>query len=297
MSYQILEPEDNIYNVIMADITHRCNMECANCYLPNRDLPDMNFEAYVDFIKRLPKRTEIRFIGGEPTINPQLPEYIKITRELGHRPAVVSNGLRLAHMDYAKNLWDCGLRQLGISMNGVDNDDAYEILDSMRCATKKMDALNNCLNVGYGVNLSSIIVRGVNEDAPKRMLRIFESMSTGRSDKFYPHVFRFKNVGQIGRYMEDATIPMNELMDLVSNQLNVPVNEMTKHTFAYGHEQDNMVMFPLQTRKGKIQVKITNWTIDDEGIVDPNSPSRGRITQDFKIASFFEHVKDNEFGY
>ena len=43
--------------------------------------------------------------------------------------------------------------------------------------------------------------------------------------------------------------------------------------------------------------KNPNWSSDDSDIPDPGSKRRGRITQDFKIASFLEHVAENEFGY
>ena len=58
-------------------------------------------------------------------------------------------------------------------------------------------------------------------------------------------------------------------------------------------------IFPLdENNKRKTQwIKITNWSPDDSDIPDPGSKRRGRITQDFKIAPFFEHVAENEFGY
>ena len=34
--------ENNPFNLLVADITHKCNMECANCYIPNRDIPDID---------------------------------------------------------------------------------------------------------------------------------------------------------------------------------------------------------------------------------------------------------------
>ena len=37
------------------------NMECANCYLPNRDLPDLPKDKLIDFLKSKP--TEFRFIA------------------------------------------------------------------------------------------------------------------------------------------------------------------------------------------------------------------------------------------
>jgi len=35
-------PEQSPYDIVMVDVTHRCNMTCANCYLPNRVLPDID---------------------------------------------------------------------------------------------------------------------------------------------------------------------------------------------------------------------------------------------------------------
>ncbi len=36
-----IKPEDSKYRIVYLDIVHRCNMECANCYLPNRDFADL----------------------------------------------------------------------------------------------------------------------------------------------------------------------------------------------------------------------------------------------------------------
>ena len=51
-------PEQNPFKVVIADITHKCNMECKNCYIPNRDIGDMDLDKLVDFVKRLPNRAK-----------------------------------------------------------------------------------------------------------------------------------------------------------------------------------------------------------------------------------------------
>ena len=53
IKYKIYEPEDNPFDLLLADITHRCNMECANCYIPNRHIPDMDVEKLYEFLERL----------------------------------------------------------------------------------------------------------------------------------------------------------------------------------------------------------------------------------------------------
>ena len=42
--------------------------------------------------------------------------------------------------------------------------------------------------------------------------------------------------------------------------------------------------------------KITNWNVENSN-PDPNSIRRGRITENFMVAPFFEHVATNEGGY
>ena len=52
-NYAITEPEDNTFVDICADITHKCNMTCKNCYIPNREPPDMDLDKFKDFMSRL----------------------------------------------------------------------------------------------------------------------------------------------------------------------------------------------------------------------------------------------------
>ena len=59
-------PEDNPFTTVFADITHRCNMACRNCYIPNRDVPDMDADWLMSILQRLPRRTLIRLVGAEP---------------------------------------------------------------------------------------------------------------------------------------------------------------------------------------------------------------------------------------
>ena len=64
-----------------------------------------------------------------------------------------------------------------------------------------------------------------------------------------------------------------------------------------GYEEEHNVLFLIPNTNNKVWIKITDWSPTDSNIPDPNSVRRGRITEDFKVAPFFEHVKMNEFGY
>lgn len=293
INYYELEPEDNTFYSVVADITHRCNMECANCYIPNRSIPDMDVDKLIDCISRFPKRCEIRLIGAEPTVRKDLPQIISRIRDTGHRPVMMTNGLKLANYEYAKTLYDSGLKTVNISMNGADDDSIYAVTDELRCAKKKVKALNNCVDLGYFININCILMKGVNDDVPKRLLDIVNNLKTNA-------VIRFRNVGQLGRHAltQEQNFSFEELINLISQHVGKSYDYIIQHNTVNGYKEKNNVLFPLnpENHVKSVWIKITNWSPEND-IPDPGSIRRGRITQDFKIAPFFEHVKINEFGY
>jgi len=290
MNYFELEPENNIFHSIIADVTHRCNMACANCYIPNRDIPDMDINKLKECISKFPKRTEVRLIGAEPTLRKDLPEIIKMIRDTGNRPMLNTNGLRLANNDFAKKLSQSGLRSLSLSMNGADYDSLYLKTDNMLCAKRKMKALANCVSNHIFVNINCLIMKGVNEQVIPRLIEIAKQFDVKM-------VLRFRNIAQLGRYTleKEENYSYNELIEIVSGITNVDSDEIKKSNNIDGYEEEHNVLF--QVPNSKVWIKITDWCPSDSIIPDPNSKRRGRITQDFKVAPFFEHVKINEFGY
>ena len=290
MNYFELEPENNIFHSIIADVTHRCNMVCANCYIPNRDIPDMDINKLKECISKFPKRTEIRLIGAEPTLRKDLPEIIKMIRDTGNRPMLNTNGLRLANNDFAEKLSDSGLRSLSLSMNGADYDALYLKTDNLLCAKRKMKALTNCVKNHIFVNINCLIMKGVNEQAIPRLIEIAKQFDV-------KIVLRFRNIAQLGRYTleKDENYSYDELIEIVSGITNVDSDEIKKSNNIDGYEEEHNVLFRVPN--SKVWIKITDWCPNNSIIPDPNSKRRGRITQDFKVAPFFEHVKINEFGY
>ena len=301
LNYYEVIPEENTFVDIMVDITHKCNMTCKNCYIPNRDVPDMDLEKYRDFISRLKGRCMIRIVGAEPTMNPLCEEYIKIAFEYGHRCIVLTNGLRLAHKNYVDKLHTSGLRHIYLSLNGVNNDDWYVEIDEMRCASKKIAALRNIRDRKFILDIGTIIVPDVNEDAPRALLELFDQENVKNV------LMRIKNVGQLGRFQTEAddNVKMDQLVTLCSEQMGVSADYINsfRDKKLYGvYEEKNSILFPLREGNTILNrgrwVKITNWDTDNEsGIPDPNSQRRGRVTENFTIAPLYEHIKMNEGGY
>lgn len=311
MNYFELKPEENTFSNIVVDLTHKCNMECANCYIPNRDIPDLDKNKLFDFLSRLPERTYIRLIGAEPTMRDDLTEIIKTVKQLGHRPSLTTNGLKLAQPEYVKDLKRAGLRLLLHSMNGADCDDAYRMLDNGKWATVKVRALNNIFAERLPINTGTIIARGVNEYVFKRQVELFAECAIANGVNFdttppynrITPVLRVKSVGSIGRFMEGKAYEIEELIDLAVSELGVnrsDIQQTSAGVVKAGPQSGEALtsyMFPYETQAGTVLVRLIDWKVDDEGVIDHDNPNRGRLTQNFTVAPFFEHVKRNEHGY
>jgi len=294
---KILPPEENKFETVMVDITHRCNMHCANCYLPNRHIPDMDIDRLEDCIARFPKRTNIRLVGAEPTMRSDLPEIISRIKKLGHRVVLLTNGLRLSHESYVKELRDAGLRHVYVSLNGADNDDWYERIDNLRCAEKKLKAVDNILSSRMVLNTGTILLRNVNEGAVKRVIDIVQAYEPRHA------LLRFKNVGALGRYDREAerkNLSMEEIQSLVANVIGCDPQLLSSYTLFKGNHEKNTRLFPvdLTSKTGKgLWIKIADWKVDSDGFIDRESTRRGRITSDFLLAPFFDDLRYGDDGF
>ena len=284
-----IEPENNTFDALMVDITHQCNMECANCYLPNRDIPDMDKNKLYDLVQKLPKKTFIRLIGAEPTMRDDLFEIISTIKSFGHHVSLTTNGLKLHREDYVLKLKEAGLRLVLLSMNGADDDKIYKIVDSGKYANLKIKALDNLVKHNFIVNTGTIILKNVNEHIVKKQ---YELISKYNNMKVKP-VLRFRSMAPLGRHMGDKhCYQMNEFIAVIQSQLDVTDQYIKQNRSSIVNN-----LTGLSFEMPNAHIRLVNWSVDDDGVPDKGNESRGRVTEDFKIAPFFEHVKMNEGGY
>ena len=96
--------ENNPFSFLYVDMTYDCNMECEFCYNPVRNYSTLDIDWFEDVCARLPHPVNFRLLGGEPTLYPHLDRALDAVTKHGHQAAIVTNGLRLASMSYAKKL-------------------------------------------------------------------------------------------------------------------------------------------------------------------------------------------------
>lgn len=311
MHYKEIEPEDSNFQIIMVDLTHRCNMECLNCYLPNRTIPDMDVSKLYELLKRLPKRTQIRLIGAEPTLREDLPDIIYNVKKLGHRPTIVTNGLKLAHLEYCQQLKDAGLYYIQLSLNGADDDAIYKLMDNGKYANLKVRALNNIIKLDFVFNTGTILAKGVNEITMSRVVQLVDETMKANNKRFdthlwkrVPYIIRFRSIGPFGRFMENKTYTLEEMKIVAKEQLNITDTDLSSklpiffNNLMTPETKKALTIFPYKIDTGTVYIRLTDWSIDEDGVTLVNRNSiRGRITPNWKLADGAAHVQFNGTGY
>lgn len=266
-------PEDSPFRTLFADITHRCNMACRNCYIPVRDLPDLPVDWLYAILARLPRRTRIRLVGAEPTMREDLPAIIARVRALGHIPVVLSNGLKLGRASYVKQLREAGLGTVYLSLNGGLRDDLYQAIDGAPCAARKLKALDNLLEARINVTTGTILVPGVNDGHLAQFLPWL--IERGVRD------LHFRSVGQLGRHMAGEALTLDGLEACLRRALGGRAGALERVS-EEGSSRD--------FRLGHAAIQLTEWP-------ELGSLDRGRIAPDGYVEPMFESMVQNAFHY
>lgn len=155
------------------DITNRCNLRCPICFA-NAAQSGYVFEPTMDEIRSMMENLRsnkpfpcpaIQFSGGEPTVREELPEIIRMAREVGFpQVQVASNGVKLAKdPSYAAELKAAGLSTVYLQFDGV-KERPYLIARGYNALPQKIQAVENCEKAHLGIVLVPTLVRNVNDD-------------------------------------------------------------------------------------------------------------------------------------
>jgi 7,8-dihydro-6-hydroxymethylpterin dimethyltransferase len=153
----------------LLEITQRCNLRCPICFAdaahqPPPD-PDMaTIEGWYRMLLASNGPCNVQLSGGEPTVRRDLPDIIRLGRELGFGFIQVnSNGLRLAEDPaYAATLRAAGLSSVFLQFDGTE-DAIYAALRGAPLLAQKVAAIENCAAHDIGVILVPVLKPGMND--------------------------------------------------------------------------------------------------------------------------------------
>lgn len=207
----------------LLEVTERCNLRCAFCFASSEKdntKQDISLEKIKFWYKRLLEAGgpyNIQLSGGEPTVREDLPDIIKMGKEMGfHFIQLNTNGIKLADEKYCEALKESGLDSVFLQFDGV-NDKVYEKLRGKKLLDIKIKAIENCNKFNIGVVLVPTLVREINLDAIGEIINFaINNIPTVRGVHFQP-------VSYFGRILE---MPDN------NNRITIPevIREIEKQT-------------------------------------------------------------------
>jgi len=210
--------EDCPFKQIYIDVTTRCQLHCKNCYAAKRNTPDITPDYFEKVCKLFPNKIVWRFCGGEPTLNPYFFDLVKIAHKYRHLATLITNGKKLADIDYCRKIKMSKLHTVAISFDGgIENDDTYIQTQGELCVDFKLKALKNLVEVGFRrISICVLVLRGINEFAIEHLLRLKNQ---------YPKNIRYihlRNLSPVGIYMKDSKpYTLQELKELLGEHVDL----------------------------------------------------------------------------
>ncbi len=152
---------DTIIDDVLLRVKFKCNQKCLFCYI-DTSCPDPTHEqilAEINALRDSARRINIISItGGEPTMNPRLPEYVSLLHDVkAEELSLQTNAVLLHDMEKTRALVRNGLDSAFVSLHSHDPQ-VSDLLTGMKGAFKKTIAgIDNLIECGVFVYISHVI--------------------------------------------------------------------------------------------------------------------------------------------
>lgn len=213
------------------EITNICNLDCVFCPKNARAKRRLSMEEFDALTDRL--RGNVHFLYfhlmGEPTLHPELPEFVRITRQKGFVPVLTTNGTLLSEMDA---LIPAAPYKINISLHSQEGngfESARDYIDAvMKFAVKASDSgiivVLRLWNQGGYDSQNNSILEMIAQYVPQpwtenrtgfkladRLFleydRMFEWPDQERSGEYGDDLFCYGLRGQIGVLCDGTVVP------------------------------------------------------------------------------------------
>jgi len=132
-------------------LTYRCNNLCKHCYASSaRETKELTTNQWKTILQKVfdAQIPQVSFTGGEATLRPDLEELIRTAQDTGLVSGLITNGRRLANMEYTKQLYKAGLDFVQITLES-DRPDVHELITCTPNSFKQtVQGIKNCIEVG-----------------------------------------------------------------------------------------------------------------------------------------------------
>ena len=166
------------------NLGYSCNADCPFCYYKisaksrrqDKDLTTEQAKKLLRYIRRRGKE-EVDLTGGEPTIRKDIFELVSYAKSIGFKEVtIITNGIRLAKKEFAKQLISAGVDDFLFSLHG-HSAEVHEKLTGVKGSFEKMNqAIKNVKEIGSVRIRSNTVVNGMNFSHVSEIAEILYSL-------------------------------------------------------------------------------------------------------------------------
>lgn len=192
----MLDRYGRVIDYLKISITDRCNLQCVYCKSPNT-------KYRPDYVNDILKPEDIKFLikvfaengikklkfvggGGEPTLHPNLAEFIKYAKECGMKNiSLTTNGTTLSRM--ALLLKESGLDSVNVSIDSLKQY-KYRAVTRNGNLNDVLTGIDSCLRVGLKVKINCVAINDFNDNEIIDFIQISRRMPVDvRFIEFMPY--------------------------------------------------------------------------------------------------------------
>jgi len=193
----------NSANVFFHILT-RCNLQCRHCYI-NADqhgqltLPISTIQAWLEAFSENSHTKNLIFLGGEPTLHPELPAAIRLARKMGFGSITVDTNGYLFH-DILEKVNPGEVDTFSFSLDGATRETNDRIRGKGSFETC-VAGIGQAVSKGFNTSLI-YTVSGANIDELPEMVPLLRDLGVGR--------FFIQIIGLRGRSASQQSEPAPE---------------------------------------------------------------------------------------
>jgi len=161
--------EDAFY--ILLNITPRCNSNCKICFMSEENFKEMSLEDLKFILSKIGKHKNIMLFGREPTLHPNLFDFIGIIKDKGHKATLFTNGLKLENEEFVEKLKEAGVDQIYFSFDGFTEEVYEKLRGDAGQLYIKLNALKNLKKSRIPTYIGFTLVDGINNSQLELVLK------------------------------------------------------------------------------------------------------------------------------
>ena len=155
------------------DVTNRCNQRCPVCFA-NAEACGYVYEPSLDQLEKMLRNLinekpvgckAVMFSGGEPTMRDDLPDIIRMAKQMGFLQVLIAtNGINISKdPKYIGVLKDAGLDTVYLQFDGV-TEEPYYTIRGFNALPIKLKVIENCRQMNFKqIILVPTLIGGVND--------------------------------------------------------------------------------------------------------------------------------------